>query len=206
MFARVTRIEGRPDLTELGIPHASERLAETQKQTGAKGSYFLVDRPTGRAMTISFFETEADLRTDAARHVQVRAQSSRTFGVPDTSTVEVYEDPVGGREPFQREEGRSAEGTFAYVVTRQGLPERVDAAIERASRALPTVKGMKGFRGGHHLVDRGTGRSLVVSLWDTEEDVRAVRAGLNQEKEQISQAAGGTEPAKVEIYEVTVQA
>ena len=42
--------------------------------------------------------------------------------------------------------------------------------------SVPTLKRQKGFRKGFFVVDRNTGKTTAVSIWDTEGDARAYEA------------------------------
>ncbi len=61
MYARVTTTQYSPYRLEEGISIAKEHtLPAAQQQTGFKGYLMLVDRSTGKGITITLWEEEAD--------------------------------------------------------------------------------------------------------------------------------------------------
>jgi heme-degrading monooxygenase HmoA len=56
--------------------------------------------------------------------------------------------------------------------------EDVDEAVRIvASSIVPAAREQPGFRGYVHLVDRATGEGMSITLWATEEDMRAGETG-----------------------------
>jgi heme-degrading monooxygenase HmoA len=59
MFARVTTFQGSADRFEELIRRTSEIAPAVQQQPGSTGGgYLLVDRKSGRAVTITFWDSE----------------------------------------------------------------------------------------------------------------------------------------------------
>jgi heme-degrading monooxygenase HmoA len=58
-------------------------------------------------------------------------------------------------------------------------PEHIDAGIDFLRKAmLPAAKQIQGFRGMIAMVDRETGKSVALTLWDSDEALEASeRAG-----------------------------
>ena len=62
----------------------------------------------------------------------------------------------------------------ARVTTSQARSEAVEEAIRIVQESiLPAARQQPGFRGLIHLADRGTGKGLTLSLWETEAAMRA---------------------------------
>jgi heme-degrading monooxygenase HmoA len=62
----------------------------------------------------------------------------------------------------------------ARVTRSRVAPDVVDEAVGIvASSIVPAAKEQPGFRGYLHLVDRATGEGISITLWATEEDMRA---------------------------------
>lgn len=62
---------------------------------------------------------------------------------------------------------------YSSVTNLQVQPDKVDELIriyEEATEALPVLQGLKDSR---LLVDRTTGKALVVAVWETEADIKA---------------------------------
>jgi heme-degrading monooxygenase HmoA len=95
---------------------------------------------------------------------------------------------------------------FARIVTFQGKPNQVDAGIRnQREQVLPTVKKMSGFKGGYLLIDRKSGKQMVISLWDTEKDMQASSSAMGSLRTQFAKATGDANPPTVEIFEVALQ-
>src|ERR1700753_596611 len=66
---------------------------------------------------------------------------------------------------------------FARVITAQAGTEGVDGAIRLAEQQLPGVRQLPGFTGYYLLTDAETGKIIIISLWETREQMDAVTAG-----------------------------
>jgi heme-degrading monooxygenase HmoA len=95
---------------------------------------------------------------------------------------------------------------FARVVTIQGKPDRIDAAIRNfQEQIVPSIRKMNGFKAGYLLVDRKIGKTVVIALWNTEKDLQANNTAVAPLRAQAAQILEATNPPTVEIYEVAVQ-
>jgi heme-degrading monooxygenase HmoA len=60
---------------------------------------------------------------------------------------------------------------YARVTTIQISPYRVDEAIGVIrDHVVPAAQQQEGFRGFQMLVDRGTGKSFAITIWEKEPD------------------------------------
>jgi heme-degrading monooxygenase HmoA len=95
---------------------------------------------------------------------------------------------------------------FARVSTFQGPPDQTAEGIRIArEQILPAAKLMDGFKGIYLLFDRESGKSLSVTLWETEEDMRASEEAANRVRAESADTSGET-VVGVERYEVALQA
>ena len=81
MFARVSTFQGPPDQTAEGIRLAREQILPAARlMDGFKGIYLLYDRESGKSLSVTLWESEADMQAceEAASHV--RAQSAEASG------------------------------------------------------------------------------------------------------------------------------
>jgi heme-degrading monooxygenase HmoA len=93
---------------------------------------------------------------------------------------------------------------FARVSTFTGTSDEVDEAIRQAREDLvPRLEQLDGFRGGYVLVDRQNGKTLAVTLWESEEAMRASEEEANTLRSEAAEALG-TQMVGVERYEVAV--
>jgi heme-degrading monooxygenase HmoA len=67
MYARVIFAQFRPEQTDEIIQRYREAVVtEHRKQPGSKGTMVLIDRAAGKGISMTFWETEADLPTNCA--------------------------------------------------------------------------------------------------------------------------------------------
>src|SRR5215217_9602486 len=92
---------------------------------------------------------------------------------------------------------------FARVSTFEGAPEHVGEQIRYArEQVLPALEELEGFSGILGLADRQSGKVLAVTLWESEQAVRASEEAANQLRDESAETASET-IAGVERYEVT---
>jgi heme-degrading monooxygenase HmoA len=91
---------------------------------------------------------------------------------------------------------------FARLSTLQGSPESIEAGIAAVrDQVFPGAKELDGFRGMIALSDRSTGKMIGITLWDTEEAMRASEQAAEGMR-QVSADAGAAQIASVERFEV----
>ncbi len=88
----------------------------------------------------------------------------------------------------------------ARLTTRQIEPDRIDEAIGiYRDTVVPAASQQPGSKGGLVMIDRGTGKVMAISLWETEADLRAY------EPSSATDALSKGAPVR-EVYEVGVEA
>jgi heme-degrading monooxygenase HmoA len=98
--------------------------------------------------------------------------------------------------------GKEEHIVFARVTSFEGPPEQVDEmTLHAGEQVFPALREMDGFSGVIGLADRHSGRLVSVTLWETEEVMRASEEATNRLRENSAQATGET-IADVERYEV----
>ena len=61
----------------------------------------------------------------------------------------------------------------ARVVTGQFEPDKMEEAIQiYRDSIMPVTKQQKGFKGAIFLTDKDTHKSISITLWETQEDLR----------------------------------
>ncbi|MDQ3636516.1 MAG: hypothetical protein M3426_00760 [Actinomycetota bacterium] len=91
MFARVSTYEGSPDHTAEGLRVAREQILPAAKlMDGFKGIYLLYDRESAKSLSLTLWETEADMRASEEAANRVRARSAKVSG-EKVINVERYE-------------------------------------------------------------------------------------------------------------------
>ncbi len=94
MFARVSTYEGPPDRMQEGISHARERILPAVRNiAGFSGVLFLADRETGKALSITLWESEQAMRDSEEEASRLRSESAEAGG-ETIAGVERYEVPI----------------------------------------------------------------------------------------------------------------
>jgi heme-degrading monooxygenase HmoA len=93
---------------------------------------------------------------------------------------------------------------FARVQTVHLPAEKLDEMTKVVRKQLPAAHELPGFKGFYYLIDRDNGKAMVISLWETEEDLRQLEANTASRERTAAQA--GIESPPSEIFEVTLQA
>jgi heme-degrading monooxygenase HmoA len=84
--------------------------------------------------------------------------------------------------------------------------ERIDDMVkEFESEGLTALEAQDGFHGITVAVNHATGQAFAMSLWDTEEHLRASERAAEQAREQAIATAGPSRAPIVDRYEVVVQ-
>src|ERR671935_2696380 len=91
----------------------------------------------------------------------------------------------------------------ARASTLQGSPDQVDEAISGYENALATFRSIDGNRGAFLLLDRGSGKGIGVTLWESEDAMHASRQRADELRQQAASSTGAT-IVSVEEYEVAV--
>ena len=196
MFIRGTRLQVSPDKIDAATTHFKEKVAPTARKTpGNVGAALLVDRTSGQAIGITYWETAKALAASEQMGIQTRTQSAAATG-SQIVNVERFELVIMDRA------AQAKEGTFVRVNTVTGDPDKVDAlTVFLRNQVLPVLKAQKGFRAMIVGVDRQTGRSTTSTTWDTVEDLRASEQAIAHLRQEAAKAAGASGPVEVEIFQ-----
>jgi heme-degrading monooxygenase HmoA len=93
---------------------------------------------------------------------------------------------------------------FARVSIIQGSADGVDESTRMVQeRILPAARELDGFAGMLVLSDRSTGRSMGITLWKTEQALKASEEAADRLRSEGT-AEAGEEIVGVERYEVTL--
>lgn len=96
----------------------------------------------------------------------------------------------------------------ARVFTLQVIPEKMPEFMQAWHQViLPAAQAQAGWRSAKLLVDRKTGKAVMIGFWETEADEAATRAGSAYAEQQGTALAGLlTAPPAIEHYEVAWEA
>ena len=92
---------------------------------------------------------------------------------------------------------------YARSSTFDGMPDKVDAGIAFVKdEVAPMLDQIEGCRGLSLLVDRGTGRCIATSSWDSEEVMRSSDEHMRPIRERGRDILGGS--MQVDEWEIAV--
>jgi heme-degrading monooxygenase HmoA len=87
---------------------------------------------------------------------------------------------------------------FARVSTYRGDGDRLMQGFADVSGPLEAIDG---FSHGYFMVDRESGKGMSITIWDSEEALKASAAKADELRSQGAQA-GGAQIESVESYEI----
>jgi heme-degrading monooxygenase HmoA len=91
----------------------------------------------------------------------------------------------------------------ARVSTYRAPVERADEAVSAFENAVASLRDMEGIRDAYLLIDRSSGKAVTITLWESEEAVRASSEAADRVRGEATQAYGGSIES-VETYEVAM--
>jgi heme-degrading monooxygenase HmoA len=192
----VIRLRGDASKTEEAIKLWSQEILPTiKKQSGFAGATLVGNRQTGEGLTVSYWETEQNMK-EARAHVRPTAQNvlANTGG----SIVEETECEVAVMERFQPPKA----GVWARVTSLTADPSRVNEGVSTfKSKVVPVLARQPGVRSAFNFVNRQDGKAFAGSLWDTEKDLKASEAAIQDLRQDAIKQTGG-QGAKTEVFEV----
>lgn len=180
MYARVTTFECAPERVDEALRYVEEKVRPVSRADGALDLDLLVDRQTGKGYVVAWWKDAAAARASDASSAQLREQSRQALGlkIVDVHTYEVtVEEDMKGLRP-----------RAARVTPAQGDAKRTDEFTQWIkSQLLPTYRAQSGFSGWRTLADRQSGRSLIISFWETTAAMKAAEALLTQSRARGTQ-------------------
>lgn len=94
---------------------------------------------------------------------------------------------------------------FARVTTTTGQAKKDDVVRVLRERVIPGAEGMQGFKGAYWLLDEKAGKGIALTLWDSEEALRASAGPVGQLRTQSVDELG-VKVESVESFEVILTA
>jgi heme-degrading monooxygenase HmoA len=161
VYARSTTIQAQPSSIDDGIAHVrDEVMPALQGMAGCIGVSLLVDRQSGRCIATSAWETEEAMRDSREQVTPIRDRAAEMFG--GTANVEQWEIAALHRDHH------SPDGAGVLATWIRVPPDQVDQGIEYyKSSVLPQLESLDGFCSASLLVDRGSGRGVSSTTFDS---------------------------------------
>jgi len=201
MFLRATRVQTPPDKVNEGIKNFETNILKNLRSApGNQGASLLVNRQTGAGIGITYWESAKALT--ASEQIGTQSRTQTVINVPGSQIVNVER----GELMIMDRVASPKEGSFVRVVTANGDPEKLDAAIvHMRNHVLTLLKAQKGYRATIASVDRQSGRLSVSTVWDSKADLDASETKLAGPRAEVARLAGaGSQDVQVEIFETAV--
>lgn len=182
MYTRMLTFKGATDI-DGGVAYLHEEaLPILTSQHGYRGVTASGNRATGVFGILSLWDTEQDRAASDSALGKARADALKIVG--GNLTVENFEQVV-------TDIVRPITVGCALFITRVSMdPARVQDNIAFfKSDVLPVIKAQPGFCGLRNMIDRGTGKGAVGSVWDTREALDAFR-GTQPERRKVAESRG----------------
>lgn len=93
---------------------------------------------------------------------------------------------------------------YARVTTLQGAPDSVDAGLDDVKgNILPALRQVPGSAGMIAMADRATGKTIGITLWESEEAMTASEEAANTMRGSVAEA-GNSQIATLERFEIAL--
>lgn len=200
MYAYVNFVRNeqpRPEYAEEALKLHKDLLPKRQQQhAGYQGTLLLVDLVKGQAFDIDLYDSQAHLQAAHQQGHYQGEQAQYQHLISEPPVQEVYEVAV-----HEIEMGSTL--THAAVTFAQLPPEKLDEAITIfRDSVMPELRQFKGFKGALLLVNRQTGKSMTIGVYDTEDEVKAVEHSGEYRRHLAKVAHLLSTPASRDVYEV----
>ena len=194
MYARIASFEGRDS-------SLTDQLIKQIRETGpasvpdAKGFIGLVDRKAGTSLGITFFDSEEAIRNSQQAFEDMAKQFPEEMRGRRKS-VDIYEVTVF--------EGDADRAGAARVSVLDGSPDGIDDSIDKVNaETLPKLRNIAGNVGAIGFADRKSGRTVVITLWESADAMSDSEKQADKLREEVAQS-GGQRIGQVDRYEVAV--
>jgi heme-degrading monooxygenase HmoA len=92
---------------------------------------------------------------------------------------------------------------FARILRIQTHLERIDEAAKLfEEQVIPSIKAIKGYKGANFMADRKTGNCVIITMWETEEDLLETEHSRLFQEQLVKFMQYFITPLMREVYEV----
>jgi len=186
MYARSTTVRGKPQAMDDGIAYVRDKVMPTiQPMDGCVGLSMLVERETGRCIVTTSWVDHDALTASADGVIAIRQRAADIMGGP----AEVQEWEVALMHRLHT----AHHGACARVIWSDGEPADTDRMVDSFRMGvLPKLNELPGCCSVSVMVDRGSGRSVVTTTYDSPQDMVAAREAAAGMREQFNQQMNRT--------------
>lgn len=177
MYTRVSTIHFQPEnLAEVIRINRDSVVPDARQQRGFNSLLLLTNEAAGVGISCTSFETIEDIQDSEASGYYQRQVDKFAHVLTGTPDKLVYEAGVY--------ELKGGEARAARFLPAQVQPDKLaEAQIIYQNSILPEAHQQQGFQGAFFLTDSTAHRCISISLWGTDDDLRAGEAsGFYQEQ------------------------
>jgi heme-degrading monooxygenase HmoA/quinol monooxygenase YgiN len=199
MYAYVNFVRNeqpRPEYGEEALKLHKELLPKRQQHAGYQGTLLLVDLVKGQAFDIDLYESQTHIQAAHQQGHYQGEQAQYEHLISEPPAQEVYEVAM-----HEIEMGSTLTHATVHIV--QLPPDKLDEGITIfRDSVVPELRQFKGFKGALLLVNRQTGKSMGITVFDTEDEVKAVEHSGEYRRQIAKGAHLFSAPPSREVYEV----
>jgi len=194
MHVRIGRSTVPLENIERAIATFPDRIGPTiRKHPGNVGVAALLDRPTGKVVVVTYWDSEQSLKASEQLVQETRSKAAAELGLK-LGDIDTYEVTLQERAQAPKS------GTFVRINTGQGSPDQIDAATRELRQGLSEVLTLKGFRALIAGVNKSNGKFIISSVWDTVADREASEKAVASLRQRVTDTAKSA-PIQIEKYE-----
>jgi heme-degrading monooxygenase HmoA len=184
MYARSTTVQGTPQNMDAGIAYVrDEVMPALATMPGCIGLSMLADRATGRCIVTSSWDSEESMKASADGVREIRARAAEILG--GEATVAEWEIAMMHRKH------EAPDGAVTRVVWGESDPARADDNMNTVrTMSLPRMEALPGFCSMSLFVDRETGRSAMVTTYDSREDMERATDQAMMIRQEATESMG----------------
>jgi heme-degrading monooxygenase HmoA len=194
---RLTRVQSSPDQIDQTITDfTGEVIPVAQRAPGYAGAAIYVNRQTGQAAGVTFWESARALAASELMGIDTRTQAAESTGLNIVDVARFQIVHIDRAQPLR---------TPAYTRVDNGFmpPERLDdfASFIRDD-VTPALRQRKGYYWMTTSVDRTSGVVAVTSNWETAEDRELADPSFASVLQRADEF--GLRPIRIDLYEQAV--
>jgi hypothetical protein len=197
VYMRLTRVQSSPDQIDQTIADfMGEVIPVAQRAAGYAGAATYVNRETGQAAGVTFWESAHALAASEAMGTSIRTQAAGSTGSTIVDVVRFQIVQLDQARPLQ---------TPAYTRIDNGFapPDRLDAfANFIRDDVTPAARQRTGYCWMMTSVDRTSGMVAVTSNWESAEDREMAASSFAPVLQRAAEF--GLNPIRIDLYEQAV--
>ena len=181
MYARSTTVRGTPEAMDDGIAYVRDKVMPTVgDMDGCVGLSMLAERESGRCIVTTSWADHESLRRSTDGVVALRQRAAAIMGGP----AEVQEWEVALMHRLHT----AHHGACARVIWSDGDPADADRMLDSFRMVvLPKLDDLPGCCSVSLMIDRGTGRGVLTTTYDSPQDMAAAREAAASMREEFAQ-------------------